>query len=55
MIESKEAGAVEVNECAFVVLEESDLLCGAGFNLVASPDTMSLRIASPSNGWEHHF
>lgn len=56
MIESKETGAegaAEVNEYMSLTVEESDLPCGGGFNLVASPDTISWRIASPSKGWQH--
>lgn len=53
MIESKDVGvdgAAGANEYVSLTLEESDLPCGAGFNLAASPDTISWRIASPSKG-----
>lgn len=57
-MESNEAGvdnAVTVNECAPLILKESNLPCGAGLNLAARPDTINWRIASPLKGWKCGF
>jgi len=56
MVASKEAGVVdtvEANEYVSLSARGNDLPCGVGFNLIASPETISWRRVSPSKGWKH--